>query len=238
MQGLLIVSIGRITLTSSVPGTIHASWEEPSEDPANYRISWAKVGDDFLAWIDQTGNAFPTEPRHTITGLEGGEEYKVMVRASYDGTAGDWSGEVTITVAEPPGNSQSVEDPPPPPPSNTVVLEPTGPLGPRDIGRITLTSSVPGTIHASWEEPSEDPANYRISWAKVGDDFLAWIDQTGNAFPTEPRHTITGLEGGEMLSDAGRSGWKAGMRDFSGLGAVNLGFCMTNLESCPPASRS
>ena len=101
--------IGRITLTSSAPGTIHASWAAPAENPANYRISWAKVGDDFLTYIDHTGNAFPTEPRHTITGLEGGEEYKVMVRASN----GDWSGEVTITVAEPPDSSQSVEDPPP-----------------------------------------------------------------------------------------------------------------------------
>ena len=28
-----------------------------------------------------------------------GVEYKVRVRASYDGAAGDWSGEVTIAVA-------------------------------------------------------------------------------------------------------------------------------------------
>ena len=58
-----------------------------------------------------------------------------------------------------------------PPQGNTVVLEPPDPRDPRDIGRITLVSSQPGTIQASWEAPSEAPANYRISWAKVGEDF-------------------------------------------------------------------
>ena len=91
--------IGRITLTSTVPGTILASWEEPAEDPVNYRISWTKAGEKFRTWTDLSGNAFPTEPSHTITNLEEGEAYTMMVRASYDGTAGGWSGVVTITVA-------------------------------------------------------------------------------------------------------------------------------------------
>ena len=103
--------IGRITLVSSTPGTIQAAWEAPSENPANYRISWAKGDEPFRTWTDRSGNAYPTEPAHTITGLEGGIEYKVMVRASYAGTAGDWSGELSITVmGAPPANRPPAAD--------------------------------------------------------------------------------------------------------------------------------
>ena len=362
--------IGRITLTSSSPGTIHASWEEPAEDPANYRISWARVGEPFKTWTDQTGNAFPTEPAHTITGLEEGVEYKVMVLASYSGTSGGWSGELTIAVAEsspnrPPTVSAgpdlavnegqpvalsgtatdpdgdqlthlwthdstlaitlenatalsttftapevgsnttvtltltatdphnataadtmtlTVTDVPAAPAnrppsvdagpdlnvaegqpvalsgtatdqdgdqltylwthdstlaitlenatalsttftapevgSNTTVTftltandgaatasdsvavtitdtpaEP--PLGPREIGEITLGSTQPGTVRASWNPTIEEARDYRISWARAGEPFPSWTDSSGNAYPTDPSHTITGLDEGE-----------------------------------------
>ena len=275
--------IGRITLVSSQPGTIQARWEAPSEAPANYRISWAKAGEEFKTWTDQSGNAFPTATSHTITGLEEDEEYKVMVRASYNGTAGDWSDQVSITVAASPpandaptadaGSDQTVQegsavtlsgtaydadndtltyqwthdrdeldislsDPASlsttfttpqvgsdatitftltatdehgatgsdavaitvqdtssePPQGNTVVLEPPDPRDSRDIGSITLVSSQPGTIQARWEAPREAPANYRISWAKAGEEFKTWTDRSGNAFPTATSQTITGLE--------------------------------------------
>ena len=92
--------IGTITLISAQPGTIQARWEAPSETPADYRIAWAKVGESIKTWTDLSGNAFPTEPAYTISGLEGGEEYKVKMRARYNGTSGDWSGEAVITVVE------------------------------------------------------------------------------------------------------------------------------------------
>ena len=92
--------IGEITLTSTGPGVIEASWEAPTETPADYRIAWAKVGEPYLTWTDLSGNAFPTSPSQTVTDLEEGEQYNVKVRARYSGTnPGDWSGEVTITVA-------------------------------------------------------------------------------------------------------------------------------------------
>ena len=103
--------IGAITLTADPPGTIQAAWEEPTETPANYRIAWAKVGENFRTWTDPSGNAYPTEPAYTITDLDEGEEYKVKVRASYSGTAGDWSGEATITVAESPANEPPDNEP-------------------------------------------------------------------------------------------------------------------------------
>ena len=105
--------IGTITLTADTPGTIQASWEAPTEAPANYRITWAKQGEGYKTWTDNTGNAYPTEPSYTITDLEAGEEYKVKIRASYSGTSGGWSGEATITVAgSPPTNDPPDNDPP------------------------------------------------------------------------------------------------------------------------------
>ena len=302
--------IGRITLVSSQPGKIQGSWEAPSEAPANYRISWAKEGEDFKTWTDRSGNAFPTEPSYTITGLEEGEEYKVKVRASYSGTAGDWSGEVIITVAassadEAPtadaGSDQTVEEgsvvtlsgtasdpdddnltyqwthdrddlgislddptalsttftapevdsdatiiftltatdehgatgsdavaitvqdvPASSPQGNTVVLEPPDPRGTRDIGGITLVSSQPGKIQGSWEAPTEEPDDYRISWAKEGEDFKTWTDNTGNAFPTEPSYTITGLDGGEKYKVKVRARYGSSPGAWSGEAVITV----------------
>ena len=92
--------ISGLVLASTQPGTIRVTWDAPSETPGDYRVSWAKAGEAFLTWTDLDGNAFPTGPSHTITDLEGGEEYKVKVRARYDsGGPGDWSDVFTVTVA-------------------------------------------------------------------------------------------------------------------------------------------
>ena len=299
--------IGRITLTSAQPGTIQASWEAPSETPVDYRISWAKAGEPYLTWTDLSGNAFPTDPSRTIADLEEGETYKVKVRARYSGSAGDWSGEITITVARsannPPttdaGTAQAVQEgdavtlsgtasdqdddqlayswshdsaldislanadslspafTAPQVSANTTVtftltaddgtdthsdtvtvtildvpvvgtpnggsdqnttavLNPDGPLGPRDIGRITLTSAQPGTIQASWEAPSETPVDYRISWAKAGEPYLTWTDLSGNAFPTDPSRTIADLEEGETYKVKVRARYSGSAGDWSG----------------------
>ena len=88
-----------ITLSSTQSGTIEVTWDAPGETPRDYRVSWAKVGENFLPRSDLAGNAFPTSPGHTVTDLEAGEEYQVKVRARYNGGgSGDWSDIVTITV--------------------------------------------------------------------------------------------------------------------------------------------
>ena len=72
----------------------------PARIPDDYRIKWAKAGESFLNWRNTDGNAFPTSPGHTITGLEEGEGYKVQVRARYDGSPnGAWSDVFTVVVA-------------------------------------------------------------------------------------------------------------------------------------------
>ena len=183
--------IGEISLTSTQPGTIQVAWDAPSEEPRDYRVAWAKVGENFLARSNHAGNAFPTSPGHAITGLDEGEEYQVKVRAKYDsGGAGDWSAEFTVAVAE--------------------TVTPTPVIGPREIGEISLTSTQPGTIQVAWDAPSEEPRDYRVAWAKVGEPYLARSNHAGNAFPTSPDHSITGLDEGEEYQVKVRARYDSG----------------------------
>ena len=91
--------IAAVRLVSNQPGVLEASWDVPSETPHDYRISWAKVGESFRTWTDLSGNAFPTSPSYTITGLDAGVRYKVRVRARYNGSSGDWTEPVEADVA-------------------------------------------------------------------------------------------------------------------------------------------
>ena len=92
--------VGNVSLSSSQAGILEVSWDAPSETPKDYRVAWAKVGENFRTWTDTSVNAFPTSDSYTITGLEAGARYKVQVRARYhSGGPGDWSGEYEADVA-------------------------------------------------------------------------------------------------------------------------------------------
>ena len=93
-------SVGEIILSSTLPGTIQIDWDAPGEESREYRITWAKSGEEFPNWRDPVGNAFPTGSSYTITGLDEDEEYQVKVRARYDsGGPGPWGDISVITVA-------------------------------------------------------------------------------------------------------------------------------------------
>ena len=84
--------VSNIRLSSNQAGVLSVSWDAPSETPKDYRVAWAKVGENFRIWSDTSVNAFPTSNSYTITGLEAGARYKVKLRARYhsDGP-GPWS---------------------------------------------------------------------------------------------------------------------------------------------------
>ena len=139
--------IGHISLSSTRPGEVDASWDAPSETPDDYRLSWIRAGDPFLPPGNPSGNAFPTGPSHTITNLDEGETYEVKARARYDGSPnGPWSDTFTVTVAVQPnraptadaGADQSVQA------GATVTLDGTGSSDP-DTG---------DTIAYSWSQTS------------------------------------------------------------------------------------
>ena len=92
--------VSNVRLSSSQAGVLEVSWDAPGETPKDYRVSWAKVDDDFLTWTDLSGNAFPTSNSYTITGLDAGARYKVQVRARYnEGGSGEWHDVVEGDVA-------------------------------------------------------------------------------------------------------------------------------------------
>ena len=97
-----VKAIHNLELESSGPGELVATWDEPTETPVDYRVSWARVGESFVTWTDPSGNAFPITNTLTITGLDEGERYKVKVRARYqgigDGRPGAWSEQVEADI--------------------------------------------------------------------------------------------------------------------------------------------
>ena len=76
-------AIAVVRATSARPGELDVSWDAPRETVRDYRIRWAKVGENYRTWTDLNYNAFPTTTRYTITGLEEGARYKILVRARF-----------------------------------------------------------------------------------------------------------------------------------------------------------
>ena len=91
--------IGMVAMASNNSGEIRLSWSVPSEAPVDYRVMFAPVGESYKTWSDSSGNAFPTSPSATLTGLQAGQRYKLKIRARYGGSSGAWSPEYEINVA-------------------------------------------------------------------------------------------------------------------------------------------
>ena len=92
--------IGPVRVESNQPGVLAVSWDAPAETPNDYRLAWARVGEEFLSYRGNEGNAYPTSPSYTISGLDEGVRYNVRVRARYNsGGPGDWAGPVEVLVA-------------------------------------------------------------------------------------------------------------------------------------------
>ena len=210
--------IASVRLSSANPGELSVVWDAPGEPARDYRVSWAKVGEAFRTWTDLDYNAFPTAASLTISGLDGGSRYKVMVRARYVGAAGPWTGEVEADVmveaslatptntAVPPTNTSVPPTNTSVPPTNTLV-PPTNTLvpdvGPREIEFVVLNGDPNGAIDVSWPVPSEFPVDYRINWAVESENYPTWTDSSGNAFPAVNAYTITGLVRGCLLQGSG-----------------------------------
>ena len=85
---------------SDAPGELHVSWDPHPDGAVDYRVKWARVGQNFKKFSNTDWNAFPVDNELTITGLWPGESYKVQVRARFSGPNGRWSPVVTGTAAE------------------------------------------------------------------------------------------------------------------------------------------
>ena len=104
-------AISNLQLSHNADYHLTITWDAPVVVANDYRVMWAKSADSYKTWTDESGNAFPTKPSHTVSDVERGEEYKVRVRARYNDGSGAWSDEVTYTIpAETPANDDPPEE--------------------------------------------------------------------------------------------------------------------------------
>ena len=175
-------AISALTLTSDTPGTLDVSWDAPTgAAPTDYRVNWARSGEDYPPWTDNTANHHPTTTSQQLTDLDEGVEYKVRVRARYhDGAdAGSpWSGpwaEATRQVAAQPVVQVQQDD--------------------GAISALALRSDTPGVLDVSWVAPTgAAPTDYRVNWARSDEDYPPWTDNTANHHPTTTSQQLTDLD--------------------------------------------
>ena len=80
-------------------GELDVSWDAHPDGAQEYRLSWAPSDEAFRTWSDTDWNLFLTGTSHTVTGLTGGDAYKVRVRARFQSRPqSPWSDVVTGTA--------------------------------------------------------------------------------------------------------------------------------------------
>ena len=175
-------AISALALRSDSPGVLDVSWVAPTgAAPTDYRVNWARSGEDYPPWTDNTANLHPTTTSQQLTDLDEGVEYKVRVRARYhDGADAEnpWSGpwaEATRQVAAQPVVQVQQDD--------------------GAISALALRSDTPGVLDVSWVAPTgAAPTDYRVNWARSGEDYPPWTDNTANLHPTTTSQQLTDLD--------------------------------------------
>ena len=196
-------AISALTLTSDTPGTLDVSWDAPTgAAPTDYRVNWARSDEDYPSWTDNAANLHPTTTSQQLTDLDEGVEYKVRVRARYyDGAraenpcSGPWAEATRQVAAQAVAQAQQpvaqVQQP------VVQVQQPVAQVQQDDgaISALTLTSDTPGTLDVSWEAPTgAAPTDYRVNWARSGEDYPPWTDNTANLHPTTTSQQLTDLD--------------------------------------------
>ena len=101
----------------------------------------------------------------------------------------------------------------PVPPTNTPVPPTNTPVPPtntpvpvaisRDVTNVQLTSNQPGTLRVSWNAPSEPPADYRVMYARIDEDYKTWTDLNRQRVSDQHFDHTYGLRPGRSLQGAG-----------------------------------
>ena len=186
-------AITGLTLTSDAPGTLTVSWDTASPTPTDYRVDWAKSGEDYKSWKVDEGHKYPdpSATTATIADLDHDTEYKIRMRARYyrgEHEGKSWGGpwaEATITVAGEPAETPTPEPSPEPTPA------------PGTIDTLAATDDDTGQLMLTWEAPAAPnatPTDYHVNWAKSAEDYPADNTPDGNDHPTDTTLTLTVLE--------------------------------------------
>ena len=86
------------------------TWNTPTDEPTDYRVSWAPADEEYLPFTEENtprrGNSYPAGDvtTLTLTGLAEGVSYKMIMRARYhdnqnnEDTSGPWTAEATQAI--------------------------------------------------------------------------------------------------------------------------------------------
>ena len=134
--------------------------------------------------------------------LPAGTEYKVQVRARYNGGehadnpwSGPWSDEATVTISSPPPPPTTTPDP-----TSEPTQEPTPATD--AVTDLALSSDTAGELAITWSQPTDQPTDYRISWTPTDESYPSYsaenTSRQGNSYPdgNTTSLTLTGLPGG------------------------------------------
>ena len=200
-------AIAGLTLTSTSAGTLTVSWDAASPTPTDYRVDWAKSGEDYKSWKVDDGHVYTaeTDTTTTITDLAHDTEYKIRMRARYyrgEHEGKSWGGPwatATTTVAGEPAETPTPEPVQQPPKEDPVQQQsrddPDPPAG--TIDTLTAADDAAGQLVLTWEvptAPNATPTDYHVNWAKSTEDYPADTASEGNAHPTDTTLTLTVLE--------------------------------------------
>ncbi len=139
----------------------------------DYRVQYAPSDEDYRGWNDLDWNKFPTGTSVDLTNLEADTEYKVRVRARFQGSpASPWSAEHLFETPEP------EPDPADSPPSGVEV---------------SVTGETSATV--SWQAVDK-AKDYRVQYSPSDEGWKGWGNLDWNKYPTGTSVDLTNLEAG------------------------------------------
>ena len=135
------------------------SWDAASPVPTDYRVDWAKSGEDYTSWKVDDGHVYPAETATTttITDLSHDTEYKIRMRARYyrgEHEGKSWGGpwaEATITVAGEPAETPTPEPVKEEPVQQPPRDDPDPPAG--SIETLTALTTTPASSCSPGQPP-------------------------------------------------------------------------------------
>ena len=183
-------AVSNLSVSSPNARQLLVAWSAPSAAPSDYRVRWAPSDQDYMAYSEanssERGSAYPSGTTHTVNSLTAGVSYKVQVRARYNGGehadnpwSGPWSSQATVTISSPP------PPPPTPPPTPDPTPDPTPPTD--EVSGLVLSSDAAQELVIEWNTPTDEPVDYRITWAPADEDYISFsadnTDSRGNSYP-------------------------------------------------------
>ena len=168
-----------LALSSETAGELVITWNTPTDEPTDYRLSWAPADEEYLPFSEENtsrrGNSYPggDTTTLTLTGLPEGLSYKVIIRARYEDASGPWTVEVTQPI--------KATEPAPTPPA-----APTGLRTLATDAEVTLVWDDPGddsiTGYQVWR--GLEASSLQILAADTGSASNSYLDDTVEAETT------------------------------------------------------